>query len=77
MFGDNYRAVQVRNDQKVTINIAQSSSSTFAKHNPRACPIKVPTGEKLYLRPFEDDSYLLRIQNFNLKQTTFEVPSGW
>ena len=77
MFGDNYRAVQVRNDQKVAINIAQSSSSTFAKHNPRACPIKVPTGVKLYLRPFEDDSYLLRVQNFNLKQTTFEVPSGW
>ena len=35
VFGDNYRDVQVKNDQKVMINLVQSSSATFAKHAPR------------------------------------------
>lgn len=37
----------------------------------------MPNGVKLFLRPFTDDSYLLRVQNFNLQQASFTVPSGW
>lgn len=77
VFGNSYRQLQMKNDQKVMINFVQSQSSTFAKHAPRECPIKVPAGVKLYLRPFEDNSYLLRVQNFNSAQASFTIPAGW
>ena len=35
VFGNNYRDVQVQNDQKVMVNLVQSSSATFTKHSPR------------------------------------------
>lgn len=77
VIGNNYRTVQMRNDQRVMINIAATSSSTFSKHTPRECPIKAPQGVKLFLRPFTDDSYLLRVQNFNQAQASFTIPEGW
>lgn len=77
VIGDSYRSVQMHNDQKVMVNLASTTTSTFTKHTPRACPIKVPNGVKLYLRPFEDNSYLLRVQNFNQQQASFTVPDGW
>ena len=37
----------------------------------------MPTGVKLYLRSFIDDSYLVRVQNFNQEEATVSIPSGW
>jgi hypothetical protein len=47
------------------VTLAKSSSSSFAKNQLREAPIKVPENVKLYLRPFADGSYLLRLHNMN------------
>lgn len=67
VYGDQNRKVQKRNDQKIMITIQPSASSSFAKKEVRLCPIKVPDDVKLYLRPYEDGSYLLRLHNMNTK----------
>lgn len=42
-----------------------TSSNSFSDQiSVRSAPIKVPDSVKLYLRPFEDGSYLLRLHNF-------------
>ena len=77
VFGSEWRKVQFNNDQKVKITIAETNSAPFSKVNIRQGPIKVPSGVKLYLRPFTDNSYLMRLHNFNIKQVTVQLPDGW
>lgn len=67
----------MQNDQKIEVASVEATAGNFAKHNPSAVSFPVPQGVKLYLRPFTDNSYLLRVQNFNLDQATVSVPSGW
>ena len=77
VFGDAYRKVQMLNDQKVSIAMVESTSATFSKHNPSAVVFPVPENVKLFLRPFEDGSYLLRVQSFGAAPVSVNVPSGW
>lgn len=77
VFGNNYRDVQKQNDQKVAISIIDTTTSNFAKHAPSAVAIPVPPTVKLYLRPFTDGSYLLRVQNFDRNQVSVSLPAGW
>lgn len=67
----------MQNDQKVSISIIDTSTSTFAKHSPSAVAIPVPTSVKLFIRPFTDGSYLLRVQNFDKNTVAVTLPSGW
>ena len=67
----------MQNDQKVAISFYESSQKTFSKHEISDIPIKVPEGVKLYLRPYNDDSYLLRVQNFKLAKATMKFPDEW
>ena len=77
VFGDSYRNVQVKNDQKVRIAIAETNSSPFSKVTIRSCPFKVPSGVKLYMRPNLDGSYLVRIQSFLLEEVSVNMIDGW
>jgi len=65
VFGNNYRNVQKQNDQRILPSFAVVSSNQFSSVNVRKAPISVPSSVKLYLRPFEDGSYLLRFHNIN------------
>jgi hypothetical protein len=65
VFGNNYRNVQKRNDQRILPTIGVVSSNKFSKVNNKNAPISVPPSVKLYLRPFEDGSYLIRLHNTN------------
>lgn len=65
VFGNEYRAVQKWNDQRILPTFAVSSTNTFASKNIRSAPITVPATVKLYLRPFEDGTYLLRLHNMH------------
>jgi hypothetical protein len=67
LFEGNYRAVQKMNDQRILPIFVGSSSNSFANVNIRRVPISVPDSVKLFLRPFEDGSYLLRFHNTNPK----------
>lgn len=85
LFEGNYRALQKLNDQRILPFFAASSLNTFANVNIRKVPISVPESVKLYLRPFEDGSYLLRFHNINPKdkvtliitQVSFVFPDPW
>lgn len=74
VLGDLYRQVQVQNDQKVAISFVESATKTFAKHEANVAPITVPKGVKLYLRPFTDNSYLLRVQSFLADKVSVKLP---
>lgn len=65
LFEGDYRTVQKWNDQRILPSFAVSASNTFAKASIRRAYIIVPSSVKLYLRPFEDGSYLLRFHNIN------------
>lgn len=65
VFGNNFRNLQKRNDQKIAIFLSPSATSTFAKQAIRNGPLKVPSTVKLFLRPFMDESYLMRIHNMD------------
>ncbi len=65
VFGNEYRAVQKWNDQRILPTFVVSSSTTFGSKTIRSAPISVPETVKLYLRPFEDGTYLLRLHNMN------------
>jgi lysosomal alpha-mannosidase len=65
VLGNNNRAVQKANDQRIVVSWANTASSTFAKYSPPKPAFTVPDFVKLYLRPFSDDSYLLRLMNFD------------
>lgn len=69
VFGSEYRAVQKWNDQRILPTIVPSETSSFGAPALRAPPISVPETVKLYLRPFEDGSYLLRLHNMNPSQS--------
>lgn len=77
VFGDGYRQKQMENDQKVSISLIDSATATFAKKTPSAPAITVPKSVKLYLRPFADGTYLLRVQNFDLSTVVVTLPNGW
>lgn len=77
VFGDNYRKVQMSNDQKVSISFVESTSATFIKNSPTPNPFPVPANIKLFFRPFEDGSYLLRLQSFSASSVSVSVPTGW
>ena len=67
VFGDNYRQVQKNNDQKIMISFSSTTTNTFAKSTIRKSPFNVPSSVKLYLRPFDDGSYLVRLHNMDTK----------
>lgn len=67
----------MENDQKVAINIIDTTTGTFSKRNPSPVAISVPQSVKLYLRPFLDGTYLLRLQNFDKSQASVTLPDGW
>lgn len=71
VFGKEYRAVQKWNDQRILPTFVASSSTTFSSKAIRSAPIIVPETVKLYLRPFEDGSYLLRLHNMNPASSVF------
>lgn len=77
MFGEKYREVQVQNDQSIAISIIDSSTATFAKKNPSGVAISVPANVKLYLRPYSDGTYLLRVQNFGSSPASVTLPGNW
>lgn len=53
------------NDRRILPIFGTSKTDSFSNVNIRAAPISVPETVKLYLRPFEDGSYLLRVHNMN------------
>lgn len=69
MFGDANRVVQKWNDQRVLVTWANTNTNTFAKYDGIATKFIVPPDMKLYLRAYTDDSYLLRLHNFNTNST--------
>lgn len=78
MFEGNHRQVQKWNDQRILPTFAPSSTNTFSKFNLKKAPIPVNDNLKLYLRPFEDGTYLLRLHNMNRSGVVgFSLPAGW
>ena len=63
--GEEFRAVQMWNDRRILPVFGPSKSGSFLNVNIRSAPISVPDMVKLYLRPFEDGSYLLRVHNMD------------
>lgn len=60
------------------ITIAKSQTNAFSSNQIRNAPIKVPDNVKLYLRSFVDNSYLLRLHNFDtLNSVDVQLPDGW
>ena len=73
-----YQKVIKRNDQRPIMNIMLTSSSTFQKASISAPVFPVPSMVKLFLRPFVDDSYLLRLHNMDYQsEATINIPTGW
>lgn len=78
VFGNEYRAVQKWNDQRILPTFAVSQTDSFSPVSIRNPPFKVSNFMKLYLRPFEDGSYLLRLHNMHpLNQNSFSLGSEW
>ena len=69
VIGDGNRAVQKANDQRIITCWANTASATFAKHPAPKPALPVQDTVKLYLRPFADDSYLLRLMNFDTSKS--------
>lgn len=69
VFGNEYRTVQKWNDQRILPTFAPSTAAAFLAKSIRAAPITVPESVKLYLRPFEDGTYLVRFHNMNPSQS--------
>jgi hypothetical protein len=67
VFNGEYRKVQKRNDQRPLPIFAPTSINSFAKIPVKITALPVPDDVKLYLRPYEDGSYLLRLHNTNTK----------
>lgn len=67
----------MENDQKIAINIIDTTTAAFSKRSPSPVAISVPQSVKLYLRPFLDGTYLLRLQNFDKSQASVTLPDGW
>lgn len=77
VFGESYRQVQMENDQKVAVTFVDTTTNTFAKRAPSAVAFPVPKSVKLYLRPFSDGTYLLRLQSFDSNAVAVTLPAGW
>lgn len=77
VYGEAYRQLQVDNDQRVAVAIVDTTTGTFPKRNPSPIAIAVPKSVKLYLRPFADGTYLLRLQNFDTAAAAVTLPAGW
>lgn len=69
--------MQKNNDQRVSITFVDTNSNGFSKYSPAKAVISVPSSVKLFLRPFVDNTYLLRVQNFNRDPVTVSLPSEW
>lgn len=67
----------MENDQRIAVSIVDTNTNTFAKRNPSPVAISVPKSVKLFLRPFPDGTYLMRVQNFDLNTATVTLPAGW
>lgn len=66
------------NDRRILPTFATSQSSSFQSVKIRPAPISVPDNVKLYLRPFEDGSYLLRVHNMNPhEKASVNIDSQW
>jgi hypothetical protein len=65
VIGDQNRVVQKWNDQKIVVSWADTAASTFSKHATPKPAFPVPETVKLYMRPFADGTYLLRLMNFH------------
>ena len=65
----------MKNDQKIAISFAESSSSSFSKYSPETAQLSV--GMKMLLRPFPDNSYLMRVQNFKKDTGYVVIPEEW
>ena len=73
------------NDRRILPVFGPSKSGSFLNVNIRSAPISVPDMVKLYLRPFEDGSYLLRVHNMDSQskvsylviQKTVSIDAGW
>lgn len=65
VFGTHYRTVQKWNDQRILPTFAEVESAAFSGVSCRLPPITVPDTVKLYLRAYEDGSYLLRFHNMS------------
>jgi len=53
------------NDRRILSTFGPSTPDSFSNVNIRPAPISVPDSVKLFLRPFADGSYLLRVHNMN------------
>jgi hypothetical protein len=69
VFGNGYRTVQKWNDQRILPTFVISYTATFASKAISSAPISVPETVKLYLRSFEDGTYLLRLHNMDPAQS--------
>lgn len=69
VIGEGNRAVQKNNDQRLIVSWANTTTATFSKHPSPKPAFTVPDNVKLYLRPFADDSYLLRLMSFDTTKT--------
>ena len=69
VFGNEYRTVQKWNDQRILPTFTPSTAAGFLVKSIRAAPITVPESVKLYLRPFEDGTFLVRFHNMNPSQS--------
>ena len=67
VFGTNYRKVQKRNDQRIIPFFVPCFQTYFSKIRARDVPIHVPESVKLFLRPYEDGIYLMRLHNTDPK----------
>ena len=73
------------NDQRIVISWANTNSNNFARRSSIKPAFPVPDNVKLYLRAYEDNSYLLRFHNFDTVnsvindfiQATVSIPTGW
>jgi hypothetical protein len=57
--------VQKWNDQRILPVFGIASSEKFGSVQPRVASLTVPQTVKLFLRPFSDGSYLLRLHNMH------------
>jgi hypothetical protein len=59
------RVWQLRNDRRILPTFGPTTTDKFSNVKIRPAPISVDSAVKLYLRPFEDGSYLLRLHNID------------
>lgn len=73
LIGDANRVVQKKNDQRIIVSWSNTATSTFGKKPAPKPAFSVPDNIKLYMRPFSDNSYLLRLMNFDTNRTVNHI----